>query len=66
MENWSKSLHEGKIVGLPSTDISMAFDCLYHPLLLAKMQSCSFDDESIKLMKSYFTDRFGRVKVGDV
>ena len=61
VENWRKPLDEGKVVGLLSTDMIKAFNRLYHPLLLAKLQVHGFDDASIKLMKSYFTDRFGRV-----
>ena len=52
-------------MGLLSTDMSKAFDCMYHPLLLAKLKAYNFDEQSLKLMKSYFTNRYNRVKLGN-
>ena len=48
-----------------STDMSKAFDCLFPPLMLAKLRAYSFDDVSLKLMASYFEDRQARVKLGN-
>ena len=57
-EQWKKAVDEGEYVGLLSTDMSKAFDCMYHPLLLAKLKAYNFDEQSLKLMKSYFTNRY--------
>ena len=53
-------------VGLSSTDMSKAFDCLHHSLLLAKLEAYGLKNESIKLMKSYFMDRFNRLRIGGI
>ena len=64
-ECWRLSLDNGECVGLLSTDMSKAFDCMYPPLLLAKLRAYDFDDLSLKLMTWYFENRQGRVKLGN-
>ena len=46
--------------------MSKAFDCLHHPLLLAKLKAYGFTSGSLELMRSYFTDHYNRVRLGDV
>jgi hypothetical protein len=46
------------------TDLSKAFDCLPHPLLLAKLHAYGLDYASCEFMASYFTNRQQRVKIG--
>ena len=46
--------------------MSKAFDSLHHPLMLAKLKAYGVNDNSIRLLNSYFTDRFNRVKLGPV
>ena len=62
-ENWKKALDDRKIVGVLSTDMSKAFDSLYHPLILS---AYGVSDNSVKLLDSYFTDRYSRAKLGPV
>ena len=38
------------------TDLSKAFDCLPHKLLLAKLKTHGFDESSLKYMKNYLSD----------
>ena len=64
-ESWRHSLDNGECVGVLSTDMSKAFDCLFPPLMLAKLRAYSFDDVSLKLMASYFDNRQARVKLGN-
>ena len=64
-EQWKKAVDEGEYVGQLSTDMSKAFDCMYHSLLLAKLKTYNFDEQSLKLMKSYFTNCYNRVKLGN-
>lgn len=45
--------------------MSKAFDCLFPPLMLAKLRTYNFDDVSLKLMASYFENRQARVKLGN-
>ncbi|XP_073234675.1 uncharacterized protein [Porites lutea] len=46
--------------------MSKAFDSLYHPLTLAKLKAYGVEERSLRLMGSYFTDRYNRVKLGSV
>ena len=49
--------------GVLLTDLSKAFDCLVHDLLIAKLHAYGFDYLSLKLIHSYLTGRFQRVRV---
>ena len=44
-------------------DLSKAYDCLPHDLLLAKLQACGFSKESIILFLSYLTHHTQRIKI---
>ena len=43
--------------------MSKAFDSLYPPLLINKLKAYGFSDNSLALMRSYFTNRKNRVKI---
>ena len=49
--------------GVLLTDLSKAFDCLWHDLLVAKLHAYGFDHQSLKLIYSYLNDRFQRVRI---
>ena len=53
-------------MGVLSTNMSKAFNSLYHPLTLAKLKAYGVEERSLRLMGSYFTDRYNRVKLGSV
>ena len=44
-------------------DLPKAFDTLNHDLLIAKLHAYGFTRESLKLIKSYLTNRWQRTKV---
>ena len=50
--------------GIILTDLSKAFDCLPHRLLLSKLHNYGMSLKSCKLMRSYLNHRLQRVKVG--
>ena len=47
------------------TDLSKAFDCLHHEMLIAKLDAYGFDINSVKLIQQYISNRKQRVKVGN-
>ena len=63
IEKWRKSLDEGGALGGLLTDLSKAFDCLTHELLIAKLHAYGVDIPSLKLLHSYLTKRKQRVKL---
>ena len=63
VEKWKRSLDKNGFAGTVFTDLSKAFDCLDHELLLAKLDAYKFDFNSIKLIYSYLTNRHQRVRV---
>ena len=63
LEKWRASLDKGGCSGVLLTDLSKAFVCLAHDLLIAKVEAYGFDYNSIKLLHSYLTDRRQRVRI---
>ena len=63
IEKWRKCLDNKGKAGVLLTDLSKAFDCLNHELLIAKLSAYGFDYMSLKLVYSYLSDRFQRVKI---
>ena len=51
--NCKKALDQGKEYGALLTDVSKAFDCLPHDLIVAKHHVYGFSIESLKLINSY-------------
>ena len=45
-------------------DLSKAFDCLPHRLLLRKLYNCGVSLEACQLIRSYLTNRAQRMKIG--
>ena len=66
VEDWKQALDKNLAVGLLSTDMSKAFDSMYPPLLLSKLQAYGMSDNSLALLRSYFNNRMNRVRLGNV
>ena len=64
LTSWQNSIDRGGLVGYIRMDLSKAYVCLPHNLLLAKLQAYGFSKESIKLFLSYLTNRTQRIKIG--
>ena len=60
---WRKCLDNKSSTGVILTDLSKAFDCLIHDLLIAKLNAYGFDYNSLKLIQSYLSNRLQRVRV---
>ena len=53
-----------KVCVVVLTDLSKAFDCLLHDLLIAKLHAFGFDLKSLKVIHAYLNDRIQVTKVG--
>ena len=65
IEKWRESLASGGNFGALLTDLSKAFDCLSHDLLITKLHACGLDMPCLKLLHSYLTKRRQRVKINN-
>ena len=45
-------------------DLSKAFDCLPHDIIVAKLQAYGLTTDASSLLESYLSDRKQRVKIG--
>ena len=65
LEKWKKEFDNHNTAGALLTDLSKAFDCLNHELLIAKLEAYGFDHESLAFIYSYLSDRKQRTKVNN-
>ena len=47
------------------TDLSKAFDCLSHNLLIAKLNAYGFDNKAVRFVYDYLTSRKQRTKISN-
>ena len=62
-EKWKKVLDNGGSCGALLVDLSKAFDCIVHDLLLAKLRAYGFNCNSLKLINSFLNGRTFRTKI---
>ena len=55
-EEWRKKLDNNFVVGAVLTDLSQAFDCIPHDLIIAKLSAYNFSDEALSYIYSYLTN----------
>ena len=63
LEKWKSSVDKGKAFGILLTDLSKAFDCLSHELIIVKLNAYGFSLSALKLMQSYLSERKQRTKI---
>ena len=65
IEKWRKSLGNKGYAGAVLMDLSKAFDCMNHELLIAKLNAYGFDKDSLLIIYSYLHNRWQRVKISN-
>ena len=65
IEKWKKIVDDGGVFGALLTDLSKAFDCIAHDLIIAKLESYGFQIDTLKLIHNYLSNRKQRIKVND-
>ena len=63
LEHWKSVVDKGKVFGALLTDLSKAFDCLSHELIVAKLNAYGFNLAALKLVQSYLPKRGQRTKI---
>ena len=65
IEMWKKALDKNENAAAVLTDLSKAFDCINHELLIAKLEAYGFSKPALTYVYSYLKDRFQRTKVNN-
>ena len=63
IERWKKALDKKKYVGAVLTDLSKAFDCINHKLLIAKLEAYGIGNDALNFIYDYLSKRKQRTKV---
>ena len=66
VEDWKKALDDNLYVGAILMDLSKAFDCLPHDLIIQQLKAYGLSNHACNLMNSYLSDRKQRVKLGNI
>ena len=66
LRRWQHYLGNNEKVGVILMDLSKAFDCLSHELLIAKLQAYGFSENALRLLHSYLSNRKHFVQIGSL
>ena len=65
LEKWKKAVDTKKVFGALLTDLSKAFDCLPHDLIIAKLNAYGFSLPALNLIQNYLANRKQKTKIND-
>ena len=57
LEKWKSAIDNKQMFGALLTDLSKAFDCLSHDLLIAKLNAYGFSIAALSLVQNYLSNR---------
>ena len=63
IEKWKKVVDNGGAFGALLTDLSKAFDCIPHDLIIAKLKAYGFQTDALRFVYDYLSNRKQRVKL---
>ena len=63
IETWKKYLDNNESFGALLTDLSKAFGCVNHELVIVKLHAYGLDNSSLRLIHSYLNNRQQRVRI---
>ena len=66
IEKWKTAVDNGGVFAALLTDLSKAFDCIPHDLIIAKLAAYGFDTNALRLIHNYLSNRKQRVKINSV
>ena len=64
-EEWRKNLGDNLVVAAVSADMSKAFDCILHDLLIAKLAAYGLSEDALMYILSYLSNRKQCVRIND-
>ena len=63
LEKWKTCVDQKQICRALLTDLSKAFDCLPHDLIIAKLNAYGFSLSALRLIHDYLSNRKQRTKI---
>ena len=63
LQSWQQVLDNGGFIGTILMDLSKAYDCIPHNLLIAKLECYGVDKASLRLLLDYLTREKQRTKI---
>ena len=66
LEDWREALDKNLYTAAILMDLSKAFDCLPHNILLEKLLAYGLSKESVSLFNSYLSNRKQQIKIGHI